>query len=186
MVGRLEVYTGGMFAGKSTELQRQGIRHRKAGQRVLFIKPMLDQRDGSGVSATHDGQTVEALEINTDLSEITEDAWRQILDAQVVCIDEVQFFDARIIMLVNLLLAKGLHVYAAGLDMDKETNPFEVTALLMALAEKAVKFQAVCNDCSGDAWISYEENPKEGRVNVGNDYVPLCRQCLHNRITAGE
>jgi thymidine kinase len=192
MVGRLEVYTGGMFAEKSTNLQRQGKRHLLAGRKVIFLKPKLDDRYSEDEVVTHDGQKMKALNVEfwesrghfgLDFGEVEDfTIWPEVQEADVVCIDEVQFFPNHIINMINTLIYAGKKVYVAGLDMDKTGTPFGPVPYLMATAEHVEKFQAVCSECGEDAWLSVEVNKKEGQVNVGNDYKPMCRNCADREV----
>lgn len=184
-VGSLEVYTGGMFAEKSTSLIRQGKRHLMAGRKVAFIKPFIDGRYGHDAVATHDGvkhyaTTVSFDEFTGEVEDFTDIP--RVAMSDVICIDEVQFFPKHMVTLIKKMVYTGKHVYVAGLDMDKNGIPFETVMLLMGIAEKVKKFHAVCRDCGGDAWVSVETEKKEGRVNIGNDYKPVCRSCSVNYL----
>jgi thymidine kinase len=174
----LVLIVGGMFSGKSTELQRQGKRHILRGDRVLFIKPRIDNRYSEDEIVTHDGNRVKA--INVDLDEPI----HQTLDltgVDVVLIDEIQFFTEQVIESIDEMLKRGIRVYCSGLDLDFEGKPFEITAILMAKAEDVIKLHAVCEKCGGDAWVTprRSKNNKE-RVSLGvHEYYPLCRKCFY-------
>jgi thymidine kinase len=177
-VGRLELYVGGMYASKSTALHRQGKRHLLAGRKVVYIKPNIDGRYGNDVVATHDGEKNKAISVHFSKNHL-EDITRfpEVLEADVVCIDEIQFFPTSITKLIDKLIYSGKTVYCSGLDLDKEAVPFETTMLLMAKAEKVTKLQAVCSDCGEDSWITVATVEMQGRVNIGNNYKPVCRKC---------
>lgn len=187
-VGRLEVFCGGMFAEKSTNLQRQFKRHLLAGKKVVMFKPMIDTRYGENVASTHDGSTVKAINVFFDaehnyVDDIT--SHPAVDGAEAICIDEVQFFPKLIVQYIDELLYAGINVYVAGLDMDSNGVPFETTMLLMGKAEEVTKYQAVCQDCGNDAWVTVNENKKD-RVAVGNDgYKPVCRSCSVKYIGGG-
>ncbi|MFD9628619.1 thymidine kinase [Peribacillus muralis] len=185
MTGRLEVYCGSMFAEKSTSLIRQGKRHLMGGRSVAFVKPYIDNRYGEDVVATHDGVKHFADSIKYDaftgnMEDFT--SRKHVNEAQVVCIDEVQFFPKLVIKLIEKLLYEGKTVYVAGLDMDKDGRPFETTMALMGIAEEVHKVQAVCRDCGEDAWVTIQEKETE-RIHVGNDgYKPCCRACSYKYL----
>ncbi|MCS0827437.1 thymidine kinase [Cytobacillus firmus] len=187
-VGHLELYVGGMFAEKSTNLIRQGKRHLMAGRNVAFIKPYIDGRYGEDVVATHDGiqhyaDSVKYDDFTGSMEDFTKR--KQVEMADVVCIDEVQFFPQQILKLIDKLIYSGKIVYCSGLDMDKTGKPFEVSMLLMGRAEEVHKVQAVCRDCGNDSWVTVETKKMEGRVNIGNDYKPVCRACSTKYIGGG-
>lgn len=175
-VGRLEVYCGGMFASKSTALQRQGKRHLLAGRKVVFLKPEIDNRYGEDVVSTHDGAVMDAISILSDLP-ILIYGEKAVDEADVVCIDEVQFFNEELISVIDNLIYDGKLVYVAGLDMNSEGQPFGIMPILMAKAEKVEKYQAVCSDCGEDAYVTVALTKKETEVQVGNGYKPVCRSC---------
>jgi thymidine kinase len=181
MTGRLEVYCGSMFADKSTNLQRQAKRHTMAGRKVVTIKPDIDNRYSEDEMVTHDGIRIPALSIRTD-ARMTFTHYKAIKAADVVLVDEVQFFTGRIIVAINAWLEEGKTVYVAGLDMDKDGLPFGTTSTLMGLAETVHKVQAVCRDCGNDAWVTIQEKETE-RIHVGNDgYKPVCRKCSYKYL----
>lgn len=183
----LTVNVGGMFSGKSTELQRQGERHVLAGHRVLFIKPDMDTRYSDSEVATHKGQKVKAMNVPThaDLKNYINPA-----EVDVVLIDEVQFFTGRIIPSIWWLLSKGIKVYASGLDMDFLSDGFPTTEKLMAMADIVQKFHAVCEECGEDAVITakrgfIENEASNDVVELGakETYIPLCRSCYMKYMT---
>lgn len=182
MTGKLTVFTGCMFARKSTELQRQGERHELAGRAVVYVKPSIDGRYGDDVVATHNGEKKPAIQVETDSNEVLHMVGiPDVQEADVVCIDEVQFFPTAIITAIKFLVDTGRKVYVSGLDMDKDGVPFEVTMRLMAMADDVQKFHAVCTDCGDDAVFSYQTVQTDTRVTIGNDYTPLCRSCYRKK-----
>lgn len=173
----LTVIMGGMFSEKTTELIRRGRRAKRAGHRVLYMKPEVDNRYAEEEIVTHDGIKVDSIVVRkdkpVDLNGIIE-------NYDVICIDEVQFFDDEIIVAANTLIINGKTVIAAGLDMTYSAEPFKTTAILAMFAEEVVKLKAVCSSCGNDAWISYRTTDSEELVELGSDesYKPLCRTCF--------
>lgn len=172
----LTVIMGGMFSEKTTELIRRGRRAKRAGHRVLYMKPEVDNRYAEEKIVTHDGIEVDSVVIRNDqrfdLGEI-------INKYDVICIDEVQFFGDEIIVAINTLIMNGKTVIVAGLDMSYNAEPFKTTAILATFAEEVVKLKAVCSSCGTDAWISYRKTKSTELVELGSDeaYKPLCRSC---------
>ena len=72
-------------------------------------------------------------------------------DTTVVGIDEAQFFDPEIVPLVGELAQRGIRVIVAGLDTDFRAEPFGCMPVLMAIAEKVDKLQAICMTCGEPA-----------------------------------
>jgi thymidine kinase len=176
----LVVISGGMFAEKSTELQRRGRRLQRAGLSVKYFKPDFDDRYSENEIVTHDGTKVTCENVPVDLPEVL----YSLVDGNevdVLLIDEIQFFQEEIITIINIFLDEGLTVIVSGLDLDFEGNPFNNTALLMAMADEVVKLHAVCTNCGDDAWVSHKKDTGNGgRVELGSDdlYAPLCRKCF--------
>lgn len=178
---KLTLIVGGMFSGKSSELQRQGKRHMLRGHNVVFVKPDIDKRYSEDEIVTHDGQKVKANVIGIS------DGIEEKIDLEgvdVVLIDEIQFFTHRMIMSIDTLLRKGIRVYCAGLDLDYTGSPFGITPQLMAKAENVIKLHAVCDKCGGDAWVSSRESYVTKTleiIDIGekDKYFPVCRKCLY-------
>jgi thymidine kinase len=72
-------------------------------------------------------------------------------NTSVVGIDEAQFFDDGVIEVAQVLANKGVRVIIAGLDMDFRGEPFACVPVLMSLAEKVDKLQAICMVCGESA-----------------------------------
>lgn len=178
--GQLEMIVGGMFSGKSTELQRRGRRHEIAGRTVIYFKPKIDNRYRANSISTHDGSDVEANVVNgsRELVHVSRE-----LNADVVCIDEVQFFDNKIVSAINLMLMDGRTVICAGLDVDRFGQPFGKVPELLCIAEEVLKLKAVCSSCGDDAWVSASKFNAEEQIVVGEQdlYVPMCRTCYYEK-----
>ncbi|WP_313955500.1 thymidine kinase [Bacillus pumilus] len=180
-VGSLTIDVGSMFAEKSTALQRHGKRYMLAGKKVVFLKPSIDNRYSEDFIVTHDGKKVEAINIQiTNKNEVGIPL--DLFEADVVCIDEVQFFPDQMITHIEKLIEQGKKVFVAGLDMDRYGKPFGIVPYLMAKADHVTKHHAVCVFCGDDAWVSLEvSNDSSTQVKVGDDYKPACRQCAYER-----
>ena len=145
--GRIEVICGSMFCGKTEELIRRARRAIIAKQAVQVFKPNIDNRYSIQHVTSHDGQNIEAQPLQ-DSNEILKEL---LPSTTVVAIDEVQFFDAAIVDVVNLLAEKGIRVIAAGLDTDFRAEPFGFMPQLMSIAEEVTKLHAICVVCGEEA-----------------------------------
>jgi len=145
--GRIEVICGSMFSGKTEELIRRVRRAQIARQKVQVFKPALDDRYGLQKITSHNGLFVQAVPVPDaeTLLNLVEP------DAEVVAIDEVQFFDWRVADVCNTLAARGVRVILAGLDLDFRGEPFGPMPLLLAIAEEVEKLHAICMVCGQDA-----------------------------------
>lgn len=141
--GWLEVITGPMFAGKSEELIRRVKTLSYTKMKIIAFKPAIDDRYDKTAIASHDGAKYEAYAIKNAQSilELVKE------DAQVVAIDEIQFFDMSIVKICEELADRGIRVIAAGLDLDFKGEPFGPMPELLARAEFVTKLSAVCTVC---------------------------------------
>ncbi|MGM0545124.1 MAG: thymidine kinase [Bacteroidota bacterium] len=173
-VGWIEVVCGGMFSGKTEELIRRAKRAHIAGQKVVVVKPKVDNRYDDEDVVSHNQNTLPGLVVDT--------ADQIILltgEAEVVCIDEAQFFDLQLINVANTLANDGKRVIVAGLDMDFEGQPFEPMPQMLAIAEYVTKLHAVCAESGTMAHYSQRVVENKDRVLVGETdaYEPRARHC---------
>lgn len=173
--GQIEVITGGMFSGKSEELVRRLRRAVIAGQKIQVFKPRLDTRHGTERLVTRDNRELAATAV-ADSGEIRA---RLEEGAQVVGIDEAQFFDQELAALVNALADSGVRVIVAGLDLDYLRRPFGPMPQLLALAEYVDKMHAVCVRCGAPAHYSQRLAGGGEQLQVGDTdlYEARCRSC---------
>lgn len=174
-LGWIEVVCGGMFSGKTEELIRRARRAHIAGQRVVMVKPKLDSRYSPDDVVSHNETMMPGLVVDT--------ADQIVLltgNAEVICIDEAQFFDERIVEVVNTLANDGKRVIVAGLDMDFEGQPFEPMPKLLAVAEYVTKLHAICAESGMMAHYSQRVVENQDRVLVGESeaYEPRARHCF--------
>ena len=173
--GWIEVVCGGMFSGKTEELIRRAKRAHIAGQKVVVVKPALDKRYSEDEVVSHN---------ETALPSILVDTADQIVlltgDARVVCIDEAQFFDDRVVDVANSLANDGKRVIVAGLDMDFTGKPFGPMPYLLAIAEYVTKLHAICAESGTMAHYSQRVVEDEDQVLVGDydAYAPRARHCF--------
>ncbi|CEP82495.1 thymidine kinase [Paraclostridium sordellii] len=179
--GYIEVVIGPMYSGKSEELIRRLKRARIAKQNVVVFKPIIDDRYSKEDVVSHSGYTINAIPIkdSSEMMDYIND------DTQVVGIDEVQFFDDKIVDEAIKLADNGVRVIAAGLDMDFKGEPFGPTPRLLAVAEFVDKIQAICSVCGQPATRSQRLiNGEPARydepiIQVGavESYEARCRKC---------
>jgi len=174
-VGWIEVICGSMFSGKTEELIRRLRRARIARQHTEAFKPALDTRAAEDEVVSHDKNAIATTAVH---------AASQILlmagEADVVGIDEAQFFGDDLVEACRKLARQGVRVVVAGLDQDYRGAPFEPIPQLMAIAEHVTKLHAICVVCGAPANHSQRIVPGEERVLVGatEAYEPRCRQCF--------
>ncbi len=172
--GWIEVICGSMFSGKTEELIRRVKRARIANQKVLIFKPKKDVRYGEDAVVSHDDNSFESIPVETS-REILDN----ISDANVIGIDEAQFFDADLPAVCQKLAIRGSRVIIAGLDMDFRGVPFGPMPNLLAVAEYITKVHAICPHCGNLATHSYRLSGETETVVLGekDKYEPRCRVC---------
>jgi thymidine kinase len=176
-----------MFSGKTEELLRRVKRARFAKQTVLLFKPRIDNRYDDVRVVSHEGIKAEATAVagSAEMLECVEQVG--LATAQVVGIDEAQFFDEGVITVAEKLANAGVRVICAGLDQDFRGQPFGPMAALMSIAEYVTKLHAVCTRCGAAACRSQRLVGMEGQLFVGGaaDYEPRCRRCFVPGVVDG-
>ncbi|MCI1779078.1 MAG: thymidine kinase [Bacteroidales bacterium] len=174
--GWVEVICGSMFSGKTEELIRRLKRAEFANQAIEIFKPAVDIRYSKENVTSHDSRAMESTPVDSADSILLLAG-----DADVVGIDEAQFFDHNIVDVCQHLADSGVRVICAGLDMDYLGNPFGPMPDLMAVAEYVTKVHAICVKCGGLAQHSHRKVPGGNLVMLGEKeaYEPLCRHCFN-------
>ena len=174
--GWIEVITGSMFSGKSEELIRRVRRAEIARQRVQVFKPQVDTRFAEDFVVSHSDIRFAAQNVGSA---------RELLDAvrpdtEVVAVDEGQFFDAELPMILSTLADQGKRVIVAGLDQDYLGKPFEPMPQLLAIAEYITKTLAICMVCGNPANHTQRLVASKDRVllGAGGMYEARCRHCF--------
>lgn len=180
--GSIEVICGPMFSGKTEELIRRVKRAQIAKQRIQIFKPALDTRYAEQEVVSHSAASMRAEPVATAV----EILMRLKDSTRVVAIDEVQFFDDQICMVVTKLAARGCRVICAGLDLDFRARPFGSMPELLALADEVTKIHAICTVCGASAVRSQRLTLAKDQVLLGETdaYEARCR--AHYQHDEGE
>lgn len=177
MYGRLTVICGPMFAGKTTELLKRILWARNGERKdVLVVKTAFDVRYSRTEVITHDGLAAEAVVLHAFA-----DIDARFQEADLVCFDEVQFFqnmDRDVVEVIKRLLESGTDVAVAGLDTNWKGEAFAVTGLLLAMADEVVKLRAHCAVCGQPAHKSFKKVEDEAEIQLGHGdiYEPRCNR----------
>ncbi len=190
---RLEVIVGTMFAGKSTALIQQATFYEDEGLQVQLFKPVIDTRYDKDHIVSHDGLKMPAYNVSS-VNEIFD---KINPHAEVIGIEEVQFFESSIIEACQDYVQQGKIVIAAGLlkDFRDEAFPFKdgkKTMVDLVLAADDVKvLTALCKQTNAQGaeclrpasrvqrYIDGQVAPYDSPVvQVGGkqSYAPRCRQ----------
>ena len=172
--GCIEVICGNMFSGKTEELIRRLRRAKIARLNVKIFKPKIDNRYEEGNIVSHN-----QLKLKSFVIESTTEIYDLAKDADVVGIDEAQFFDDDIINVAKNLSSKGKRVIVAGLDTDFKGEPFGPMPKLMCESDFLDKLQAICIKCGKPASYTQRLSKEEKQVVIGETdiYEARCRHC---------
>jgi thymidine kinase len=180
--GKLEIITGPMFSGKTTEITRRLRRMKRAKREYLLFKPKKDDRYAQDDVVTHDGirESAKGVEFAKEIFEHV----RKNKDVEVIAIDEIMFFDEYMIKVIDTLLENEYRVIAAGLDKDFKGEPYGPMKELLCMADDVTKLTAICNVCGEPATMTQRMiDDKPARYTdevlmVGSTecYEPRCRK----------
>lgn len=137
-----ELITGPMSCGKTEELLRRIRRCIIAKKKVVVISPDVDTRAGGDYIESRNGLWLDAVKVKHSIQIMS-----LVKDAQIVAIDELQFFDSNIVPVITELMKQGKKVIGTGLELDFKAEPFGYMPQLMCIATKVDKLHAVCMKC---------------------------------------
>ena len=177
--GWIEVICGSMFSGKTEELIRRLKRVKIANLKVEIFKPAIDTRFDGIKIISHDTNAIQSTPIDNSQKILL-----MAQDADVIGIDEAQFFDNELPNVCDQLAYRGIRVIVAGLDMDFTGKPFGQMPFLLAKADYVTKLHAICVKCGYIANYSYRKIPNEDQVMLGaiDVYEPRCRVCYVEKL----
>lgn len=201
--GKLQVYRGPMWGGKTTGLLKQlnaaereekkvltlkhyWDKHEFDGKPVVSARPALNQHDGLMRIATKIGEKIPNKPENSDVFDL-EQIPKMAENYDVIGIDEVQFFTFRIVEIIRGLVSSGKQVICAGLDFDFLKNGFgKAMPALILEADEVFLCKAICECCGKPARFTQRlVNGRPARHNdplilIGDNkecYEPRCESC---------
>ena len=191
--GRLELYMGPMFSGKSTSIILRLARMADIGYDVLYINHSIDNRDTEAqdtIVSTHNSQyTTLSKKINAiKVSELRD---LDICDYQYIAVDEGQFFPDLYESVITWVTGFGKTVLVASLDGDAYRRKFGQVLDLIPNADKVKKLTAFCDLCRENE-KRLRPAPFTGRFSDNTDatvvggrdlYKAMCRECHDRHLT---
>lgn len=184
-VGSLELIIGPMYAGKSTELIRIINRFKCLDKNVLVINHSINNRYGSSSLTTHNRDSFDECIILDKLVDADSEEHHDVFEkADVIVIEELQFFSDAYETIIDWIDTKGKCVVAAGLDGDARKLPFGDVLRLIPHAEKVRKLNALCKRCGDGTKAHFSKRivKDEATILVGSDdvYEAVCRKHFLN------
>lgn len=182
-IGRIEVICGPMFAGKTEELIRRVKRMEYAKKKFLVFKPNIDDRYSLDEVVSHNQKRTKAININVNHPEDIKNYVTSEVSALVF--DEVQFFNEKLIDIINYYANQGLRIICAGLDKDFTSKPFGLIPSLLAIADEVTKLTAICMVCGEEATETQRildgkpayDDDAQVLIGAKESYEARCRKC---------
>jgi thymidine kinase len=146
----LHVIAGCMSSGKTDELLRLLRRAEIARRRILLVRPDIDTRSPAAYAVSRSQARYPSHPIPTA------DPWHLLAvaretDADLVGIDEAEFFAPSIVDVVEAVRRSGRHVIVTGLNLDFAGRPFGPMPELLARADAVTMLTAICVICGETA-----------------------------------
>lgn len=173
----LEVIIGPMFSGKTTHVIQKYKQHTIANHKVVVMNYIGDTRYSASQLSTHDQMQIECILTKT-LTE--QERNKEVEEADVVIINEGQFFHDLREFVLDMVENKEKVVYVCGLDCDFERKKFGEILDLIPYCDSIVKLKALCTSCNNttSALFSWRVSKDTDQVVIGSDnYRPVCRRC---------
>lgn len=173
--GSVEVITGPMFAGKTKQLLSRVRELEKRGDRVLLVKSGVDDRYSATEVVSHDGERRACVAV-PDLRNLL--GRPELAAAQVVAVDEAQFFHDLAPFCNFVADSLGKRVIVAGLLGNYRREPFGHMAEVLPLADAITTLYARCAFCEGVAHFTVRLRGGDAETEVGgaDKYQPVCRR----------
>jgi thymidine kinase len=181
--GYLEVILGPMFSGKTTRILEIYNHYSYIQKKITVINYAEDKRYHDSMLSTHDHKMIPCL-MTMELSDLWTNSanadYEQIRNADVVLINEGQFFKELKQIVIDMVENHNKTVYVCGLDGDFQRNKFGEILDLIPYCDNVVKLKSLCSQCRNGkrALFSHRMTEETTQVSIGSsNYVPLCRKC---------
>lgn len=170
------IYTGPMFGSKTTRLLGDIDRLKYKGDKVLIVKPKIDQRYSDGEIVSHNGGKVSAICVES-ADEII-DHINNLNIYSVIAVDEAFMIKGIDRVLIDYYKS-GLSIIISSIQLDAKEIPFESIKNMMPFATKIEICPAVCTMCDQDAYYTaalfdMENTTQEERLGSNDKYEPRC------------
>lgn len=178
--GLLTVYCGPMFAKKTSALiaEIQCVQEMEPEKTIKVFKPCIDKRYDVVDIKTHDGDSLQEL-TGLSVTPVDIDFDFSSVDADMIFVDEIQFFDKSIVVSFLDLIKRGISVSVCGLDLDSRGMPFGPMPELLCVAGYVQKLEANCSCCQNPATRTFRKVKSSGQVLVGGNDMYEARCLIH-------
>ena len=167
---------GAMGSSKTANAIMVQYNYHERGQKVLMVKPQMENRDGARTVLSRSG-------LSTECVFMEELPGLPIEEYDCVIVDEAQFLTKdQVAFLVHIVDDLNIPVIAYGLRADFQGNFFEGSMWLMAWADTIEEIKTICwcgKKAICNARVFNGKVVKEGdQILLGGNgqYVSLCRK----------
>jgi thymidine kinase len=178
-MGSLELIIGPMFSGKTNLLiSRYKEINNTTNTNILVINYYKDTRYGTDSVISHDGETIPANNISliSTVNNLIETN-----NFNYIFINEGQFFPDLKESVISLIERYSINVVICGLDSDYKQEKFGQIWDLIPHADKVIKLQGKCNNCSNKSLFTHRLSNEVTQEVIGtHNYIPLCRSCYNS------
>jgi thymidine kinase len=178
-VGYLELILGSMFSGKTSYLLELYKKCMFCSIPVSVINYTDDVRYSDTMLSTHDNRMIPCIKAKT-IAEAVETHHEELNAAEIILINEGQFFPDIEDEVRRLVDHQHKRVYICGLDGDFERKPIGKLLQLIPFCDEVVKLKSLCSLCrDGTPGVfSFRLTNEVDQVVIGaSNYIPLCRSC---------
>ena len=178
--GYLEIFIGPMYSGKTSKILELYKKYTFCSIPIAVLNYSEDTRYHETMLSTHDKTMIPCIQ-TIHLRDVLET--EQVIQAQVVLINEAQFFED-LYDCVLLLLKQNKKVYVSGLDGDFERKKFGQILELIPICDKIEKmhsFCSLCRDGTPGIFSLRLTSEKEQKLIGADNYIPVCRNCYEKK-----
>ena len=175
----LEIILGPMFSGKTGFLVDIYRKAKFCNNKVIVINYIEDTRYSLTELSTHDKVMIPCIQTKT-LCELNVNFKDKIDQAEIILINEGQFFKDLFKWVSNLVETTNKRIYVCGLDGDFKQEKFGEILDLIPISDKTRKLNALCAVCKDGtpAPFSFRCSQEKEQMVIGSDnYIPVCRKC---------
>jgi thymidine kinase len=178
--GKVELYIGGMCAGKTSMMINKVERYFIAGKKCIIIKHSDDTRydhlaEKNGIVTNNYVEHTKIKVVSTNQLSLLD---MLVSEYDIIGVSELQFYvdPTHVDTWANI----GKVVICDGLDGDSKRKNFGALHEVIPLCEKVVKLKAVCS-CGASASFTKKKTNSDVQKEIGglDLYAPVCRTCYH-------
>lgn len=178
----IDIITGPMCSGKSTELIRRLVILGEAHFKVAYVNSTIDTRQKISHNKVFDSEN---LPFDMYKVEALFSIQHKLMEYDVIGIDEAQFFTELFEFCIEMSERYNKKIIVGGLSSDFNRKKFGQITELIHVCDTIVKLTSFCGSCANvgqfvPALFSKRiDKTNSNAISVGtkDDYTPVCRKC---------